>query len=503
MIDELLKGDEAEKLASLLDEDILQTELMARSMSEFIKGAWHVVEPATPYIHGWHVDAICEHLEAVSRGEIKNLIINIPPRHAKSTIVSVMWPAWEWIAHPHIRWLFSSYSEHLSKRDNLKCRRLILSKWYQSRWGHIYKIVKDQNQKIRFENDKTGYRVATSVGGSATGEGGDRVVVDDPIKASDARSDAIRSAANEWWDQTMSTRLNNMDTGARVIIMQRLHEDDLTGHVLEAMAAGGEHYEHLCLPAEYEPTNYVTSIGWKDPRTKAGELLWPQRFNREWVDNLKVTLGSYGAAGQLQQRPAPEGGGIFQREWFDIVRHVPPGARYVRYWDKAGSDDSGDYTVGCLMARTPDGTYYVADIVRGRWSAMQRERIIKHTAEKDGQSVEVWVEQEPGSGGKESAQATIRNLAGFTVRAERPTGDKVTRADPMAAQAEAGNIKLVEAIWNRDFLDELSLFPYGKHDDQVDAAAGAFSKLSKPRQVRRPTSISIRHYGYQRVARVH
>ena len=225
----------------------IESEMARRSLREFVRQAWHVVEPATPYIPGWHLDAICDHLEAVSRREIRNLLINMPPRHMKSLAVSVFWPCWEWATWPERKWLFSSYAASLSIRDSLKCRRLIESPWYQANWGDRFQLTGDQNAKQRFENNKSGYRLATSVGGTATGEGGDRIVVDDPHNVNEAESDLVRRGVIDWWDQVMSTRLNDPKTGAKVIVMQRVHEADLAGHVL---AQGG--YEHLCLPAEYE-----------------------------------------------------------------------------------------------------------------------------------------------------------------------------------------------------------------------------------------------------------
>jgi hypothetical protein len=225
----------------------LDRELATRRLSEFIRQAWHVVEPGTPFVPGWHLDAICEHLEAISRGDIRNLLITIPPRHMKSLAVSVFWPCWEWIRWPQRRWLYASYAESLSIRDSLRCRRLIQSPWYQSCFGDRFKLTEDQNEKHRFENDHSGCRIASSVGGSNTGEGGDRIVCDDPHNVQEGESEVIRRNACDWWDRVMSTRLNDPKTGAKVIIMQRVHETDLAGHVLEQ---GG--YEHLCLPAEYE-----------------------------------------------------------------------------------------------------------------------------------------------------------------------------------------------------------------------------------------------------------
>ena len=457
----------------------IETEILSRSLPDFVRAAWPIVEPGTPFVDGWHLQAICEHLEAAGRGEIRNLIINIPPRHMKSLLTSVFWFCWTWTFRPESRWLCSSYGENLAIRDSLKCRRIIESPWYRQRWGDAFQLTGDQNQKTRFENDRTGYRLATGVGGGATGEGGDIILVDDPMKALDAMSAAEQERVIDWWNTTMSTRGNNPDTVVKVVIMQRLHEQDLTGHLLER-ASG---YEHLCLPAEYEPTERVTGIGWRDPRTEPGELLWPERFSASAVASLKAELGSYAAAGQLQQRPAPLEGGLFKRNWFEVVRAAPVNARRVRYWDKAGSQDKGDYTAGALVARDGDGVYYIEDMVRGQWTALERERIIAQTAEMDRANygnVAIYIEQEPGSGGKESAEATIRSLAGHVVYAERVTGDKVTRAMPFSAQCEGRNVRLVAGLWVPAFLDEVTVFPNGANDDQVDSSAGGFNKLAIP-----------------------
>ncbi len=256
------------KRPSLRDE--IDQELASRHLGDFVRQAWHVVEPSTPFVPGWHVDAIIEHLEAVSSGQIRNLLINVPPRHMKSLLVAVFWPAWEWIRYPERRWLFSSYAAQLSIRDSIKCRRLIESPWYQVRWGNTFALTSDQNTKGRFDNNRSGYRLSTSVGGAATGEGGDRIICDDPHNVQEAESDAIRKATLDWFDVVMSTRANDPKTVGRVVVMQRCHQQDLSGHLLEQ---GG--WEHLCLPAEYEGATCATSIGWSDPRTQQGELLWP------------------------------------------------------------------------------------------------------------------------------------------------------------------------------------------------------------------------------------
>lgn len=284
----------------------------AQFLGDFIRQAWPIVEPATPFIKGRHLDAIVKHLEAVTRGDIRQLLINIPPRHMKSLAVSVFWPVWEWITHPHRRWLYASYAQSLSIRDAVRSRRLIESHWFQSRWRDRFALCGDQNQKMRYDNDRGGCRIATSVEGSATGEGGDRVVADDPHNVTERESDAIRTATLEWWDQTMSTRLNDPRSGARIIVMQRVHEKDLSAHVMEQ---GG--YVHLFLPAEFEPgRKCVTSLPWEDWRTDENQLLWPERITQSEISDFKLRLGPAGYAGQFQQRPTPAGGNRFKAEWF-------------------------------------------------------------------------------------------------------------------------------------------------------------------------------------------
>lgn len=462
----------------LTDNDLLaiERELCSRSLSHFVRRAWHVLEPGQPYIHGWHVDAICEHLEAVTDGRISRLLINIPPGTMKSTLTSVFWPAWEWGAKglPHHRVIGASHEQGLATRDTLKMRRLVASDWYQRLWP--MPLMGDQNQKTYYENTSTGFRQACAVG-SMTGRRGDRVIWDDPHSVEASLSQAERDTALRVFQETLPTRLNNPDRSAIIIVMQRLHENDVSGYILENDLG----YDHLCLPMEFEPDRRnTTSIGFTDPRTEDGELLFPGRFSREVVDRDKKVMGSMAVAGQFQQRPAPRSGGFFEWEKLEIVQVAPRFTKRVRYWDKAGSDGAGCYTAGVGMGLGEDGMWYVDHVVRGQWAAPERERVIRQTAESDGHSTEIWIEQEPGSGGKESAESTIRNLAGYNIYAERPTGEKSIRAEPYSVQVEAGNIRIVAGDWARAFIDEHKNFPAGKHKDQIDAASGAFNKLAEP-----------------------
>ena len=461
---------------SLTNEDWLaiEREYCARSLANFVREAWHVLEPGQPYIHGWHVDAICEHLEAITDGDLTRLLINIPPGTMKSTLTSVFWPAWEWgpRAMPHIRMIGASHEQGLAVRDTRKMRNLITSEWFQERWPTA--LTSDQNQKTFYENESTGWRQACAVA-SMTGKRGDRVVWDDPHSVEAALSVAHRETALRVFQETLPTRLNNPDSSAIVIVMQRLHEMDVSGFILEDDYG----YEHLCLPMEFEADRRcTTSLGFKDPRTKDGELLFPQRFSRETVDRDKKIMGSMAVAGQFQQRPAPRGGGFFDWQKLQIVDTPSKMQKIVRFWDKAGTDGGGAYTAGVKIGLGDDGLYYILDVVRGQWSAPQRERTIRLTTEIDGHLVKQWIEQEPGSGGKESAESTIRNLSGYSIFAERPTGDKAVRAEPFAIQVEAGNVCMVRAEWNQPYLDEMKTFPVGKYKDQMDASGGAFNKVA-------------------------
>ncbi len=452
------------------------------SLKSFVKQAWHVVEPATPFVDGYHIDVICKHLEAVTNGQIQNLVINMPPRHMKSLLVSVFWPCWVWLHNPYSKWLFLSYVQTLSTRDSLKCRRLIQSLWYQARWSDKFTITSDQNQKMRFENDKTGYRLSTSIDGAATGEGGNYVVVDDAHNVKEAESETKRIGVLRVWDEVLPTRVNNPKKDSFVVVMQRVHEKDLTGHIL----AKENGYILLCLPARYEvnrkPKIPVTPIGFKDRRKIDGEPLWKGMYGNKELKDLENTLGAYATAGQLQQRPSPREGGMFDITNFRFAERIGNTVRGIRYWDKAGTKDAGCYTCGVLMYKMADDTFLIADVVRGQWEAPERERRIKQAAQLDGKRITVWVEQEGGSGGKESVQSTVKNLVGFNARADKVTGAKEVRAEPYSAQVEIGNVYILNnestKRWVNKFLDEHGLFPMGEFKDQVDASAGAFNKLN-------------------------
>ena len=410
-------------------------------------------------------------------GVIPRLLMNVPPGCMKSLLAGVIWPAWEWgpRGKPEKRFISTAHKQDLAVRDNLKCRRLITSEWYQSRWPTA--LVGDQNAKTKFENDRTGFREAMAFA-SMTGSRGDRIILDDPLSVDDANSEAALLAAERTFLEALPTRVNN-DASAIVVIMQRLHQRDTSGLILDR----GLPYEHLCLPMRFEAERRCsTSIGFVDPRTEDGELLFADRFSEETVSALEVSLGSYATAGQLQQRPAPRDGGLFKREWFEgkILRQAPEGTRWVRHWDLAATKRAdAARTAGVKLGRTMDGRYIVGHVVKTQDEGNKVRQLIRAVAEQDGVSVPISLPQDPGQAGKVQAQDMVAMLAGWKVKAEPETGDKVTRAEPFSSQCEAGNVYLVDGTWVADYLDELCLFPAGKWKDQVDATSGAFGQLAQ------------------------
>jgi predicted phage terminase large subunit-like protein len=503
------------KRPSLLVE--IDSERALRSLREFVRQAWVIVEPSTPFVPGFHIDAIIDHLEAVTRGEIRNLLINVPPRHMKSLLVSVFWPAWEWIRWPERRWLYSAYAASLSIRDSVKFRRLIESPWYQARWGDRFDLTSDQNTKVRVDNSRSGYRIATSVGGSATGEGGDRIICDDPHNVQEVESDSVRKGTLDWWAVVMSTRVNDPKTTAMVVVMQRCHQQDLSGHLLEQ---GG--WEHLCLPGEYEGPTCATSIGFSDPRTTIGELLWKERFGPKEIEDLKRSLGSYAAAGQLQQRPSPLGGGIFKRHWWrywqppganlpPVVVQLPDGTyqsipaiyrpqrvEQIESWDCSFKDlVTSDYVVGQVWGRL--GAYYfLGDQVRDRMDCPTTVKAVRELSQRYPGSLAKLIEDK--ANGSAVIQMLKHEIEG--ILAVNPEGGKVPRAMAVSPLIEAGNVYLphpLYAPWVNDFIEECAAFPNGAHDDQVDAMTQALLRWN---MIPRQPVVYFDEYEFERQTRI-
>ena len=455
---------------------------MRRSLKEFTKSSWPAIEPGRDFHDNWHIDAISDHLQAVVEGDIKRLIINIPPRHMKSISVAVALPAWTWTIQPSKKFLYASYAGSLSIRDSVKCRRLIDSRWYKEHFGESFKLTGDQNQKQRFENDHTGARIATSVDGALTGEGGDIIVIDDPHNVRESESSTVRDGVLEWWDKAMQTRLNDPKTGAFIIIMQRVHEKDLTGHIL-ANEMEGE-WDHLCIPARYEighPTPTRSRLGFTDPRTKEGDILWPERIDVKTLENLERSLGSYASAGQLQQRPMPKGGGILKAEWWVPWENAElPEIEYVlQSWDTAFSTkEKSSYS-----ARTTWGVFRMNGQINAMVLEMWYDRVSYPDLRKLAQ--EAYYDWEPDAvliEKKASGQSLLQDLrmAGVPVLEYMPDRDKEARAHASSALLEDGRIYYPSGKkWAKNLIDICASFPATDNDDIVDTCTQAWLRLRK------------------------
>lgn len=466
---------------------------MRRSLSAnfyaFVREFWDVIEPDAPFVEGWHIVSICRHLEAVKDFKISKLIINMPPRHMKSILVSVMFPAWVWLRNPERRFIYCSYSEALAVRDSMKTRMIIESDRYQSLVSYMAKahgvthweLRDDSNQKKLFENTASGSRLSVGVGGGLTGQGGDYLFIDDPLNALETTSEAAIEEVNIWHDVAFSTRYNNPARYAKVIVMQRLHEKDLTGHVLEKKS--GE-YERLILPARFNPDveshlKSKTSLNWQDPRTKKGELLWPKRFSEETLKDLEDDLNRFNDAAdaQLQQDPKPRSGGLFPRDQWVRTRNAPDSIlEVVQFWDCAQKPGlSNDYSVCATWAVTNNG-YFILDVLRMKTTAPVLEALAISQYEKYRPNAVVIEDKSAGS----SLIQTLLSKTTIPVLPFNPMKDKQVRATAATPTVKAGKVELpVDAPWVDEFLKEHEKFPKAPHDDQVDTTSMAVEYFSK------------------------
>lgn len=446
----------------------VERELCARSFSHFIRRAWPHIIPDR-YIHNWHVDAMAEHFEAIANGQINRLLINVPPGTSKSTVTGIMYPAWLWgpNGQPEHKFIGAAYEQGLAIRDSRMMRALVSSEWYQSLWPIV--LAGDQNEKLYFENAVHGFRQACAVA-SITGKRAHTIVWDDPLSPEKAHSDTHRKIAIRVLRETLPTRLSDPRKSAIIIIMQRLHENDPSGYIL----ANESEYEHLCLPMEFDPSRRcVTSLGWQDPRTEEGELLFPGRFPREVVERDKIAMGEYGFAGQYQQRPSPAGGGIFKDDWWQYYTILPKIKYRMIYADTAQkTKEQNDFSVFQCWGMGADGRIYLIDMVRGKWEAPELLVIAKafwdkHKAEPNIMGTLRQFKPED----KSSGTGLIQQLAKHripVVGIQRGT-DKISRSMDVVPQIQAGNVMLPEsAPWLSDLLSEARSFPNAVHDDIVD-----------------------------------
>lgn len=465
------------------------------SLIDFIIHWWHVVVPGRPFKRGWAIDAIVEHLEAVAKGQIRKLLMNVPPGFMKSLATDVFYPAWIWGPKnlPSTQFVCAAYTQDLTVRDNVKTRILMTHPAYQRAWGDRFSLIGDQNAKQKFMNNHMGFKIATSVHGVSTGERGDCVIIDDPHNVLEAESDAKRNTALQWFTEVMPTRVNDMDTASFICIMQRVHEADIAGHILEHDLG----YTHLCIPMHFDATHPNIDnarrgwSGWRgDPRTDDGQLAFPERFSARAVAELEKDMmswgGTYAVAGQLEQRPEPRGGGMVKIDWFEIVDEIPRGRlqSMCRGWDFAsteGGDGAGSASVktGEWFDENGRSDICIVDVWWDRVSPGQLYEMIQATIALDGFDVFQSLPQDPGQAGKYQVDDLMEMFRGYDFEFSLESGDKEARFRPFAAQAETRarvgrKIKLLRGKWNKTYLDHVSKFPMGRYKDVPDAQSRSY-----------------------------
>jgi predicted phage terminase large subunit-like protein len=476
------------------------------SFAEFVKQAWHVIDPQTKLVWGWVMDAICLHLQAVTERRLRKVLLNVPPGTCKTLLTCVFWPAWEWGARnmPGNRYIKASYAERLSLEANLKLRRLVKSEWYQKRWGDRVTIADDQDSKIRFGTTMAGWSLAMSVDGATIGERGDRFIIDDPHNTMEAESDIEREKAVKWMFEAASTRHNNPADKVEIIIMQRLHEGDCSGAILAHPSYFG--FTHVCIEMEFDPDHPVarrfpSPIGWADPRTllppdeQLGALCWPERYTREAVEEQKEKfrgdgISLYAEAGQFGQYPIGRKGAMFDWEAAKVVEMLdlvklgfPMQVKHgvVRGWDLAGSTrKTSPFTAAPAMVKWA-GKIVVLDVVHERIDSSMIDGLIERVADEDDVKwggVKQSLPQDPGQAGKAQVSHLAGGaLAGHSFSFSLESGDKEIRAIPWASQWNAGNVILVKGAWNAKYIQEHKMFPAGRLKDQVDGSSRAYAEL--------------------------
>lgn len=470
------------EFADLPTVEEIDAELASRGLSEFIRQAWQVIEPETRYLHNWHIDAICEYLQAVDAGEVTRLLINCPPRYMKSITVSVMWPVWSWIRKPQSRWLFASYAANLSTQHSVDRRTIIQSDWYKTRWGNRYQLTSDQNVKTEYQNSKQGRMFSTSFGGVATGKGGDRLVFDDPQNPTGVESSVQRETSTGIFRRKLSTRLNDKKLGAIVVVSQRLGENDISAVCIE------QEYDHLCLPAEDKPGKVISVPSGREFVRDVSGLLWPAREGPREIAQAKRQLGDFGYAGQYSQRPYPMGGAIFKREDFRFYTTTDPlhgknalvqltrkndktwtvrakdCRRFITVDAATSEKKSADYTVAQVWALTPSYDLLLLDQWRDQASTPNVvDNIVRLNRDWD---VEFTAVESDGIG-----LPIIQTLRarGVTIKPVKARGDKITRAGTaqLRFQAEMIHFPLDGGQWVKELCAELESFrPNCDHDDQ-------------------------------------
>lgn len=434
------------------------------------------------WLHNWHHRVVCDALMKVFQGETKRLIINVPPRYSKTELAVINFMAWCFGKVPDSEFIHVSYSATLAANNAFQTRNLVQEEAYK-RVFPDFALRDDSKAKDDWRTAKGGVCYSQGTGGTITGFGagkfrdsfGGAIIIDDPHKASEARSDTVRKGVIEWFQNTLESRTNSPDTPI-IVIMQRLHEEDLAGWLLDG--GNGEVWEHLELSA-IQPD---------------GSALWSAKHSIEVLERMELAA-PYVFSGQYRQRPSPPAGGFFKPDNIEIVDALPADIiKEVRAWDLASSENEGDYTAGMRQAKGKDGYIYIVDVQHAQLGPDGVEKRIKQTAEMDGKSVAIRLPQDPGQAGKAQAKSFIKMLAGFSVKAETVSGDKITRAQPFAAQVNVGNVRMLRGAWNKPLIEEMRNFPNGKHDDQIDAGSDAFNELLEARTKARPSGAGTRTF---------
>jgi predicted phage terminase large subunit-like protein len=478
------------------------------SLAEFLAQSWGAFD-SSPFMSNWHIGAIAEHLEAVTAGQIARLLINQPPRTGKTNLIAIAWPCWTWALEPDeelplrgagVRFLCASYGANKAEADGVTARRLIGSEWYQARWGDRVRIARDRDNQSQYDTLEGGSRISTGIPESL-GKGGAIRIVDDPTKPDEVESDLQRNATLRAYDEIWRTRSNDPVHGAEVIVMQRLHENDLSGHVLAE--AGGSSIVHLMLPMEYDSRRHChTVIGFDDPRKIEGAMLWPARFSPAWAVKTERLMGPHSWAGQMNQIPTTRGGGIIPREWW-------------RVWPPEGQEDSWTREVDVDGAKVLRMLYPDLDFVllsvdtaytekeENDWSACTVWGSFEMSGNPKIILLEAWRERlelraltlkildtarrrkadavliEAKASGLSVIQELRRLMreGEFTIFAESPKGDKVARLHAVSPAFSAGLVFAPARKWADMVMDEVSQFPRSKWKDLTDTVSAGVKKL--------------------------
>lgn len=468
-----------------------------RSLSEFIVQAWAVIEPGTTFVDNWHIGLIAEHLQAINDGELRRLIINIPPRHMKSIETTICYPAWTWTKRPEKRFIKVSYSDALSRKHNILTRDIIQSPWYQENWGDRFSMKGDVNRQNEFENSHHGMMYSTSVGGAITGNGADVIIIDDPQNPLMANSETERQNSIDFFKNTLQTRLNDPKTGAFIIIMQRLHENDLTGYILSEDLG----YTHLCLPAEAPERTVITfPKSGKQIIREEGDILNPQRFDAEVLAGLKKSMGSLQYAGQFQQVPAPAEGVIFKREWLQNFYRdgAVPNTQDIQSWDMAFTKSEGSAKVAGFVMGRHGADIYIKDLVNDKMTFTESVSAVRTLSGKWSRARAKVVENKAnGPAIVDLLKKEIPGMVEFN-----PKGSKEERAISVTPYFEAGNIHFPDSKthpWVDDLIRDLLIFPKGTFKDTTDALVqGILYLMDKPAATGPPKGTSLSKESYWR-----